>query len=192
MRRLILLVFVLLPLSAVRADALTLRELIELSRAGLGDDVLVALIEVEKSVFAIDHETIKMLKAEGLSERVMIAMIKSGRTSPPPAPEAAVAAPVQPPPAPQVVVIEHHAEPEEPRVREVAVPVPVYVAVPVHAPVSRRVRSRRVADPVLPPHQQPNLPIHLQQPPPKKAEPEYWGFGGKLRPDAWNPGKRKP
>jgi hypothetical protein len=194
MRRLILLL-ILIPLGAVRADAITLREVIELSRSGLGDDVLIALIEVEKSVFAIDHETIKKLKAEGLSERVMIAMIKSGRTSAPPSP--AVAAPssvavAQQAPAPQVVIVDHHdTEFEEPRVREVAVPVavPVYVTVPVHVPSSRRIRHRSVDVP-LAPHQQPNLPIHLQQPEHrKKAEPVYWGWGGKLRPDAWKPDK---
>jgi hypothetical protein len=197
MRRFILLLLVLIPLGATRADALTLREVIELSRSGLGDDVLIALIEVEKSVFAIDHETIKKLKAEGLSERVMIAMIKSGRTSAPPsspvavAPAASVAAPA---PAPQIVIVEHrHTEYDEPRVREVAVPVavPVYVTVPVHAQGLRRSRSRSVrADIPLAPYQQPNLPIHLQQPErAKKVEPVYWGWGGKLRPDAWKPDK---
>jgi hypothetical protein len=186
MRRLILLLVVALPLIPARVDALTLREVIELSRAGLGDDVLIALIEVEKSVFAIDHETIKSLKAEGLSERVMIAMIKSGRTAP--APQSAAAVPATPAP-PQVVVVEHRSpEYEEPRVREVAVPVavPVYITVPVRATSSRRVRRELVP---LAPHQQPNLPIHLQPERPKKAEPVYWGWGGKLRPDAWKPEK---
>lgn len=187
MRRLILLLLVTFSFSAVRADALTLREVIDLSRAGLGDDVLVALIEVEKSVFAIDHQTIKLLKAEGLSERVMIAMIKSGRAEPPPPPVPAVAAP--PPAVPPVVVIEHHVEHEQPRVREVVVPVavPVYVQVPV----SRHVRSHGIAErSALLPHQLPRLPIHVQESErPKTAEPVYWGWGGKLRPDAWNPEK---
>jgi hypothetical protein len=195
MRRLILLFLILIPLTETRADALTLKEVIELSRSGIGDDVLIALIEVEKSVFAIDHETIKKLKAEGLSERVMIAMIKSGRTAAPastpgPAPAAAAVAPQAP--APQVVIVDHRdTDYEEPRVREVAVPVavPVYVTVPVHVPSSRRIRNRSIIDVPLAPHQQPNLPIHLQERP-KKAEPVYWGWGGKLRPDAWKPDKK--
>lgn len=188
MRRLIMVLAVAVSLSATRADALTLRELIDLSRAGLGDDVLVALIEVERPVFAIDHLTIKSLKAEGISERVMIAMIRSGRTQPPPAPQAAAVAPAAQP-APQVIVVEHHPVYEEPRVREVAVPVAVPVYVPVHVPVVRGGRNRSVVEPALPPHQQPNLPIHLLPERPKKAEPVYWGWGGKLRPDAWKPDK---
>lgn len=202
MRRLILLLLACLSLSAVRAEALTLREVLDLHKAGLSDDVLVALIEVEKSVFAIDHETIKMMKGEGLSERVMIAMIKSGRMPAPPSQPAAVAPPPAAP-APQVVVIEHQAPPVEPVVTEVAVPVavPVFVTVPVHPSVSRR-HTRRVEGQLVVPQQlqpnlsPPNLPLHLQaqpnlpihmQPKPKKVEPVYWGFGGKLRPDAWKP-----
>ena len=209
MRRLILLLLACLSISAVRAEALTLREVLDLHKAGLSDDVLVALIEVERSVFAIDHETIKMMKAEGLSERVMIAMIKSGRM---PAPLSAqnveAAAPAPAAPAPQVVVIEHQAPPQEPVVTEVAVPVavPVFVTVPVHTPVSRRHKGRVDRQLVVPQNQLPpnlspsNLPIHLQaqpnlpihmQPKQKKVEPEYWGFGGKLRPDAWKPARDK-
>lgn len=205
MRRVILLLLACLSISAVRAEALTLKEVLELHKAGLSDDVLVALIEVEKSVFAIDHDTIKMMKAEGLSERVMIAMIKSGRMPAPPS--AASVAAAAPAPAPQVVVIEHQAPPQEPVVTEVAVPVavPVYVTVPVPVTDSRRHRRRGDRQLVVPAQQQlnllpPNLPLHMQaqpnlpihmQPKPKKVEPVYWGFGGKLRPDAWKPAKDK-
>jgi hypothetical protein len=205
MRRPILLLLACLTISAVRAEALTLKEVLDLHKAGLSDDVLVALIEVEKSVFAIDHETIKMMKAEGLSERVMIAMIKSGRMPAPPSPQSVAAgAPAAAAPAPQVVVIEHQAPPQEPVVTEVAVPVPVYVAVPLHGTDSRR-HKRRVDRQVVVPQQQlnlspPNLPLHMQaqpnlpihmQPKPKKVEPVYWGWGGKLRPDAWKPARDK-
>ena len=190
MRRFILFLVLAVLFPALPAGALTLREIIELRRAGLGDDVLVALIEVEKPVFAIDHETIKSLKAEGISERVMIAMIKSGRTPPPaaPVPAPAEAAAM---PQPQIIVVEHRAaEQDEPRVREVAVPVAVPVYIPVQSPPVRRSRSRHVVERPLAPHQQPNLPIHLQPAPPRKAEPVYWGWGGKLRPDAWKPDGR--
>ncbi len=60
--------------------------------------------------------------------------------------------------------------------REVAVPapatvvvsVPVNVEVPVYVPVVVPVVTRPVA-------------------PAKAPEPVYWGFGGKLRPDSWQP-----
>jgi hypothetical protein len=65
------------------------------------------------------------------------------------------------------VVVEHHHE--EPVIREVAVPIPVYVAVPV-----RRIDRGHLSHPRI-------------DKPSKKVEPVFWGWGGKLRPDAWKP-----
>ncbi|MGH9311152.1 MAG: hypothetical protein ACRD1U_17375, partial [Vicinamibacterales bacterium] len=168
---------------AAPAEALTTRDIIELTRAGLGEDVLLALIEVDGSVFAIDPAALKALKAAGVSEKVIVALVRSGRepaaieppmpvVDPPPAP-------VDPAPQPQVVVIDHHEPP-----REVVVPVPVYVAVSPH--------SRHRADVHRQPAESNFVPFQFGLPPvrpvaqqPKK--PVYWGFGGKLRPDAWKP-----
>jgi hypothetical protein len=152
-----------------RAHAITLKEIIQLSRAGLGDEVLLALIEVDQRVFAIDPETLRMLKEQGVSERVIVAMIKSGRTQPPlsdVAPEAPL--PAQLPPEPEVVVV------ERPVVQEVPVAVPVFV------PVITSKRSLHDID--RDPH------------PRKPVEPEYWGWGGKRRPDTWkeSPDARRP
>ena len=61
------------------AHALTIRDVIELTRAGLTDDVLVALIEVDGGVYSTDTATLKSLKDAGVSPRVMIALIRSGR-----------------------------------------------------------------------------------------------------------------
>ena len=58
---------VALALAPARADAITLREIMELTRAGLSDDVLLALIEVDQRVFPIDPATLKMLKDAGVS-----------------------------------------------------------------------------------------------------------------------------
>ena len=169
-----------------RADALTLRDVIELTRAGLGEEVLLALIEVDRSVFPIDAATIKELKANGVSERVITAMVRSGREVPPPEP-IVTEAPQPVAPQPQVVIIDHRDPPE---VHEVVREVPV--AVPVYIPVAttRSVHTR--AD-----HGANGIPIstdrwiaeHMpqQQQPVHRKEPEYWGFGGKLRPDAWKP-----
>jgi hypothetical protein len=160
------------------ASALSLRDLIELSRAGLGDDVLLALIDVDRPVFSIDAATLKSLKAAGVSERVIVAVVRSGRmpaapvvaAAPDPLPEPPVAAP-----EPQVVVIDHH----EPQVREVAVPYPVYVPV---FPVAAR-RAHDVDDRV------PGRDV--SKAPEPKREPVYWGWGGKRRPDAWDETPRK-
>src|SRR5688572_17312283 len=131
MRRLVLLFLMIAMFGAARADAVTLREIIELSKTGLSDEVLLALIDVERRAYPVDSDTLKMLKESGVSERVIIAMIRSGRSKPPvsdaplaPTPDAA--------PQSQVVVIDHHERDDAPRIREVAVPVPVYVTVPVY------------------------------------------------------------
>ena len=186
MRKVLLALLVLIPLTAARADALTVRDVIELSKAGVGDQVLLALIEVDHSVFTLDTAALKQLKEAGVSDEVMIALIRSGRTEPQPAAPAAEQPPVepaQPPPAPQpqVVVIDHHDE--QPAVREV--PVPVYVPVAVFSQptfpqqhVTRIVNTEdggmvRVREP---------LPLNCT-----KAEPVFWGNGGKRRPGTWEP-----
>jgi hypothetical protein len=184
--RLALAAAVLLLAGAVgRAEALTIRDVIELTKAGVSDEVLLALIDVDGGVYASDTETLKALKAAGVSERVMVALVRSGRERPlpepmpPPAPQDEAQAP-----APQVVVVEHH----EPQVQQVVVPVPVYV--PVYTVPSRahrateRVRAGDFAPSNYVPFQ-PAPPVIRQEVEP--TPPVYWGFGGKRRPDAWDP-----
>jgi hypothetical protein len=179
-----------IALFAARAEAVTLREIVELTRAGLSDEVLLALIEIDQRVFPVDPDTLKMLKDAGVSPAVIVAIVKSGRTpksQPEPAPLAEIVHPD--PPTPQVVVVEKPVLVEREVVLEVPVAVPVYVAV-------GRSRGHR-ADPYLAPA---SAFVPFGQPPTvdnrsekrdrsdkdRKAEPVYWGFGGKLRPDAWN------
>ena len=175
---------VLAPPVARPSEALTIRDVIELSRAGLGEDVLLALIEVDRGVYAIDVETLKALKDAGVSERVIVALVRSQRERPEPVTAAAPPpdpAPVGEPVQPQVVVIDH-----APVVQEVFVPVPVYVGVPVGRP--RYLRDRQPVRSTYVPFQ-PGPPVER----PVYEEPEkpvYWGFGGKLRPDAWKPARQ--
>jgi len=194
--RLALAAVLLLAAAAVPAEALTIRDVIELTKAGVSEEVLLALIDVDGGVYASDTETLKALKAAGVTERVMVALVRSGRerqlpepAAPPPAPQDEARAP-----APQVVVIEHH----EPQAQQVVVPVPVYV--PVYTTPSRahrdpyatqRVRTGDFAPSNYVPFQ-PAPPVIRQQLEP--APPVYWGFGGKRRPDAWapSPGEREP
>jgi hypothetical protein len=169
---------------AERADAITLTEIKQLTKAGVDEEVLLALIEVDQRVFSIDPETITELKAAGVSARVIVAIVKSGRTpQPQPEPVAEVAPPE--PPAPQVVVVERPVVHEVP----VAVPVPVYVAVGSHA---RGRHGDRAQTPYRPSLTLPPAPPLVERPEPRKrAEPVYWGWGGKLRPDAWQPTPNK-
>jgi hypothetical protein len=187
MRRAILAIVFSLLAGPVTAQTLTTKEIVELTKAGLAEEVLLALIEVHRSVFPIDRETLKMLKAEGVRDNVVVAMIRSGRdpipVPPPPPPQPTPSVIVdrgdgtpeliikdRAPEQTRVVVVEEREQPlverrsraSEERVREVPVAVPVYVPV----------TTRR----------------HVERPdPPKRQEPVYWGFGGKLRPDAWKP-----
>ena len=79
------------------AGAVSIRDLVELSRAGLSDEVLVALIEADDTDFALDAPRILELRQQGVSERVITAMLKSGRSTAEAGPgdvaQAAVAAP---------------------------------------------------------------------------------------------------
>lgn len=173
MRRLLPIVLALVLVPAARAEAVTIHDIVDLTRAGLGEEILLALIEVDGSVFNIDTATLTMLKREGVSERVIIAMVRSGRTRPPVQEPAPVEVVESPPPAP-TVVIEHHDR-----------PVPVPVAVPVYVPVFPRrghFIDRRVDG-----HFIDHDDLINKRDLVKPAEPVYWGFGGKLRPDAWQP-----
>lgn len=166
MRRwLLTLSLVLVPaLGHAQSQVPSVKDIISLSQAGLGDEVILALIEVNGSVYPTDAATLKGLKSAGVSPAVIVAMVKSGRQAAPAEPLPGIAPDPEPVPAvqPQVVVLEREV-PETRIIREtVAVPVPVYVGVPTYRP--RHPRGE-----------------------PKAVEPVYWGFGGKLRPDAWKP-----
>jgi hypothetical protein len=182
MRRLaVLLIVIVALLLPARADALTLKQIVELHKAGLGDEVLVALIEVNSIIYTLEAGTLRDLKDDGLSDQVLIAIINSGRRNlPAPAP---VAEP-QPQPAPPVVIIEHHAPAPQPQVPQIIVQqVPVYVPVAVPQVRTRHAPVQRVVTPASP-----FYVGQVREAEPRKApEPVYWGFGGKLRPDAWQP-----
>jgi hypothetical protein len=172
MRRVFFVLVILLSLAG-RADALTLREIVELNRSGLGEEVLLALIEVSQQIYAIDNETILGLRDAGLSEKVIVAIIRSGRTNqqPPPRPlqleadPALTPEPASPPPPPVTVEQSNN----QTQTVQVAAPFPVFV--PVH-PVRRFDRFDGRRDHVV------------------KKEPVFWGWGGKQRPDSWSLDRR--
>ena len=185
MRRVLCLFVAVLAISSARANALTIRDVVELTRAGLGDEVLLALIEVDPSVFPIDTETLKYLKDAGVSQRVIVAMVRSARTPPAQVAPDPFMSQVAPPPAPepQVVVIDHH---DSERVREVPVAVPVYI------PVVQRSRIRGHVDrddhvPDTEDRRDRTDSSSKKDHDSKPSRPVYWGTSGTLRPDAWKP-----
>jgi hypothetical protein len=185
MRRILIALAAVLALAAGRAEAVTVRDLIELSKAGLGDEVLIALIEVDSRVFSLDPATLRQLKEAGVSEPVIVALIRSGRTA---RPNSAPAAPAPEPEArkPEVIVIDHHDSPPAQAPAPVAYP----VAVPVYVPIASDFRGVRRDDTVLTTLQTDQGLVRARVPVPYnciKAAPVYWGFGGRLRPGSWQP-----
>jgi hypothetical protein len=84
--RIILPVLLLLALLPASASALTVQEIVTLSHAGVSDEVLLALIGRDQTIFAIGPDQLMALKRENMSERVVLAMLRSGRQEAPPAP----------------------------------------------------------------------------------------------------------
>jgi hypothetical protein len=99
--------------------AISVRDIMELARAGLSDEILLALIDVDQTIFTLSPEQIVQLKKAGVSDRVIVAMLQQGRKSPavadPPEtrdplpttmdPAQYMAPAPQPPPAPTTTVV---------------------------------------------------------------------------------------
>ena len=94
--------FFLALLVPATASAVTVPEIVTLSKAGVSDAVLVALIDRDKQLFSIDADEIVALRREGVSEPVVLAMLKSGRE------QAATVLSA----APEIVIVGH--DPERP------------------------------------------------------------------------------
>lgn len=167
---------VLLGPAAGRASATTIEDLVKLKAnktSPVSDDVLIALIESDGSIFHLTADDILPLKQKGLSERVIIAMLLTAKKTPPPAD--AIEPPVVYQPGPGRVVTQQPA------------PVPVALSVTqtntqtVEQPRPSRYDTRTEYVPVYVPIA---VPVRQVAPPP---QPVYWGFGGQRRPDTWAP-----
>ena len=88
--RIMLPVALLLVLLSGTASALTVQEVVALSKAGVSDEVLLSLIERDKTIFAIDNDQLIALTRDRISEKLVLAMLRSGRQEPPPPAPAAI------------------------------------------------------------------------------------------------------
>src|SRR5215468_4920288 len=61
------------------ASAITVDQVVALAKSGVTDTVILALIDRDHTVFAIEPEQIVSLQRDGLSEQVILAMLRSGR-----------------------------------------------------------------------------------------------------------------
>lgn len=122
------------------AGELTTRDVVELHRAGLGEEVLLALIQVDGGPFELSPTDALDLKADGLPERIIAALIRAGRSQ-----YGEMVAPLpsgEPGPPDNTPVTETWITYETHGPEIVAVPMPVYV--PVAHP-HRRGRADRGA-----------------------------------------------
>lgn len=150
--------FTMVPASS-SAQNLTARDLVALAQAGLGDEVLIALIDADTVVFRMGYAEVLDLRKQGLSERVLVRMIRT-ESEPRIRPVRTPVREQSTSPEPVVIhqTIKQEVIVEAPRVQ----PQREYVAVPVYVAVPTRPRE-----------------------PEKAPEPVYWGFGGQRRPDSW-------
>jgi hypothetical protein len=61
------------------ASAVTRDEIVRLTKSGVSDDVILALIDRDKTIFPLSPDDLVALKGDGVSEAVVLAMLKSGR-----------------------------------------------------------------------------------------------------------------
>jgi hypothetical protein len=66
-------------LAPARASAATVDQIVALSKAGVSEPVILALIDRDKTIFPIEPEQLPVLKQQGLSDTIIMAMLKSGR-----------------------------------------------------------------------------------------------------------------
>jgi hypothetical protein len=147
--RLFLLMLVLLGCVPATASAVTIDEVVALAKSGVSEQVIVAVIERDQTLFTLSPALIMKLQRDGLSDRILLALIKSGRPNEPPLPASPVVrATAEPPPPVAVTVVGHGpdvpntsaasslAQPEfiqDPTA--LPVPPPVFVPVPIIVPV---------------------------------------------------------
>ena len=61
------------------ASAVTIAQVIALAKSGVTDVVILALIDRDRTVFAIEPEQIVTLKRDGLTDTLILALLTSGR-----------------------------------------------------------------------------------------------------------------
>ena len=108
--RAVLSLLVMLALTPSTASAVSVQEIIGLSRSGVSDEVILTLIERDNTIFTIDPDQLVALKRQGVSQAVVLAMLRSGRQQPAAPPQTADAAAAPNgvfPSAPDTVVVGH-------------------------------------------------------------------------------------
>ena len=167
----------LLALAASPAGAVTVDDLVELAAAGVGDDVLVELIQLGGERYDLPAARVRELKADGVSDRVLLALLRSGR------PRGGTTSPAL-----------GATEPTRSRCMRaqvgacgatlVVVPVPITPRVVVRA-TGRSSGTTRTSGPGVTGFA--IGPLSTTTSTQSSSDgPVYWGWGGKKRPGSWN------
>ncbi len=178
----------------VGARAVTLEEVVELSQAGIGEVVLIELIEMDDIAYPLTPARLRALKGAGVSDLVLLALLRSGRSADGDGP----------------AVARRHDGPRtsrsdgcRTRTRAACEPVVTsIVLVPVPVPVLVLTQpARRTGGRGRAPGPRTSLgfggvsgfrflstltTVTTGTATTTPREPTYWGWGGKKRPGAWN------
>lgn len=158
--RALFLAFVLIAATPVPSGAVTVDDLVALSRQGVADSILIAVIDADKTVFTLTPQQVAALKRDGVSDAVVVKMLGTAHE---------YGADVEV--APHVVIIGGEQQPP-PAAPEV-VGVPFYVPVPV-AVAHAGGRARRVPPAVVNPT--PVLTPQVFTPPVLGPSPQFGRF----------------
>ena len=184
--RLIVALALLAGPAASAAQAVTLKDVIDLKKAGISDAVVVALIDSDATVFQLTASDVRTLRDAGFSDSLIVSILNTAVKS-----REQMAAQAQAQAAQQLWAAQQQQQPvsnlppdqsSSPVYAEPTVPAGFFVSTPYPAP-----RYVRQQTPVYVP-----VPVYVTGPVGRpardqapKAEPVYWGFGGQRRPDAW-------
>jgi hypothetical protein len=75
----VLLLLSMVALLPAPASAVTLDQVVALTKAGVSEAVILAVIDRDKTILTIEPDQLIALKKDGVSEAVILAMLKSGR-----------------------------------------------------------------------------------------------------------------
>ena len=181
-----------LGLSAgVAIAATTADQLVALARAGLDEDILIALIQTDGSVFQLTADDILELHRQGLSDRVILAMLQTAMR-----PAAENRIPDTPAAQePQAVSSESAFKARPPAAvppvarrvfRPFDAPMATGATVANDAPVT--IDEPVVTEVLVPVAVPVPVPAHGHAPSHVQSSPVYWGWGGQRRPDSWDDG----
>src|SRR5262245_51834169 len=65
--------------AAAPVSAISVEQIVALSKAGVSEAVILALMDRDQTILTIDPEQVVALKRQGLSDKLIVAMLQNGR-----------------------------------------------------------------------------------------------------------------